>query len=117
MQHRLSRNGYFLLSRIDRFVPVEGGTINIEALMNFTPEQHKWLESMFYITMGYLNKNLKVELGKFGTLEAVLDCEMCELKEGEELSTDSIKKIRLRLKESKDAKGLLEMMKDEIEIV
>ena len=67
--------------------------------------------------MGYLNKNIKVELGKFGTLETVVEYTKGTVREGEELTADSIKKIRLKLKESKDAKGLLEMMRDEIEIM
>lgn len=117
MQHRIGKKGAFVVGLLDGFTPVDCGTVNIEALMNFTPEQHKWLESMFYITMGYLNKNIKVELGKFGTLETAVEYTKGTMREGEELTADCIKKIRLKLKESKDAKGLLEMMRDEIEIM
>lgn len=117
MQHRIGKKGAFVVGLLDGFTPVDCGTVNIEALMNFTPEQHKWLESMFYITMGYLNKNIKVELGKFGTLETAFEYDKDAIREGEDLTADCIKKIRLKLKESKDAKGLLEMMRDEIEIM
>ena len=117
LQHRMGKKGAYVVGLMGGFTPVDCGTVNIEALMNFTPEQHKWLESMFYITMGYLNKNIKVELGKFGTLETAFEYDKDAMREGEDLTTDCIKKIRLKLKESKDAKGLLEMMKDEIEIM
>ena len=117
MQHRIGKKGAFVVGLLDGFTPVDCGTVNIEALMNFTPEQHKWLESMFYITMGYLNKNIKVELGKFGTLETVVEYTKGTVREGEELTADSIKKIRLKLKESKDVKKMMEEIKDTIEIV
>lgn len=117
LQHRIGKKGAYVVGYMDGLMPVDNGTVTIEGAMNFTPEQREWLDSMFYIAMGYLNKNIKVELGKFGTLETVVEYNKGTMREGEELTTDCIKKIRLKLKESKDAKKMMEEIKDTIEIV
>lgn len=116
-QNYIQENGVFKVDKLYKYTPLDRGVVNISAVMNFTPEQQKLFDEVFYKTMAYLDNNIKVELGKFGTVCPVLECEskkMCELME---LSEECIKRVNLKLKPSKELKEMLEQMKDSVQVV
>ena len=117
VQHYISKNGKFSTECLYKYVPENNGTVNIEAVMNFSSEQHRVFEMVFCKTMEYIDKNIKVELGKFGTLQPCVECETKTKNDQFELNPESIKKVRVKFKPSKQMNALMEEMLENIEIV
>lgn len=83
-----------------KYAAVEKGTVRIEAAMNFTAEQCDFLIAVYHKTMEYLDKNIKVQIGPFGTLIPYVESENIPTSGDNGFEKKYIKSVGIRLKPS-----------------